>query len=97
MSEAARPFGPCSCEMGPHVGTCRACLHSYNVEISARLSTAEAEVVRLREALKEWVDYFDMLNRHSDPSDPLVIIRNERHGPRIARSRAALSPAKETK
>ena len=46
-------------------------------------------------ALQEWVDYFNRLDRAMEPGDPVGRIRNDVHGPRLARARAALTTVKE--
>lgn len=43
--------------------------------------------------LAEWVEYFDDLERHSDPADPLFVARRKVHGDRMEKSRAALAAA----
>lgn len=43
--------------------------------------------------LKSWVDYFDQLDRESEPGDPLIEARRRYHAKRLERSRAALAKA----
>jgi hypothetical protein len=45
----------------------------------------------LAAACQEWVAYFDWLEFPSDPDDPLAKARRLLHGPRVARTRAALA------
>ncbi len=47
----------------------------------------------LLEALKGWVTFLDNLDRDTEPGDPIIGVRNQIHGERIAKSRAAISLA----
>jgi hypothetical protein len=44
--------------------------------------------------LQEWVTYFDRLDRDAEPDDPMVKVRQQVHGARVARTRAALAAAR---
>lgn len=56
-----------------------------------RLHAALSAGVESAAALKEWVDYFDALDRDTEPGDRVAEVRNMVHGERITRSRAALA------
>lgn len=45
----------------------------------------------LRAALKQWVDYFDLLDDRSIPGDPLAEARRKHHAKRMEVSRKALA------
>lgn len=58
---------------------------------ACKRGTLRRRVEALQGALKEWVDYFDELDRFSEDGDPMVGIRQRVHGKRVAKSRALLA------
>ena len=70
-----------------------ALLHVHHAvsNIEADVTCLEVELGALRVACKSWVDYFDQLESSAESGDPMVTIRNQVHGARIAKTREALA------
>jgi len=63
--------------------------------INAPTRTPEPVNAKLLAACRAWAAFADELERNSDPSDPLVAIRERTHGARIAMTRAAIADAEK--
>lgn len=60
------------------------------VHANARLFAAAPQLLQ---ACKDWVAYFDNLERNSDPGDTLAKARRMYHGPRVEQTRDAIASA----
>lgn len=52
---------------------------------------ATAKNAELRTVLQDWVTFFDKMEEGADPNDPMIVVRQQVHGARIAATRAALN------
>lgn len=57
---------------------------------NARLIAAAPDLLA---ACQSWVSYFDQLQRLCEPGDPLNVARQQFHGERVNRTRAAIAKA----
>lgn len=64
-----------------------------NVALEVMLAKVESQRDELLAVCQSWVDYFDKLERDSDPDDPLVEARRLYHAKRIDATRAAIAAA----
>lgn len=89
--EKARLTDACGNVLTPEGMTLLRRLMLCDDSLRDELLALRAENAELREALQEWSDYFERLERNSDPDDPLVKCRNKIHRARLNRTRAALT------
>ena len=63
-------------------------IHTLDLELWLEAASAPEKAIA---ALKSWVDFWDNELASDDPNDPIIVIRQQVHGPRIAQTRAALA------